>query len=174
MFCINICFWSRSRSEPSFYGWSWSRYFLPGAGAEIKISGAGAEENWFGSATLALPSFTLTLSVWPLSFMSLAQVRGSQTRSTFSVDPLTITVPANRHTDLTQLTKNTQIIIIFFFASGVGSPLCPWVLHYYTMILQRIRIIVGDAGFESGTSAPEAWYRYASNEPPHLQIIIMY
>ena len=36
MFCINICFWSRSRSEPSFYGWSWSRYFLPGAGAETK------------------------------------------------------------------------------------------------------------------------------------------
>ena len=39
-------------------------------------------------------------------------------------------------------------------------------LHYYTMILQRIRIIVGDAGFEPGTSAPEIWR--ATNEPPHL------
>ena len=29
-------------------------------------------------------------------------------------------------------------------------------LQYYTMILQRPRIIVGDAGFEPGTSAPEA------------------
>ena len=33
------------------------------------------------------------------------------------------------------------------------------------MILQRIRIIVGDAGFEPGTSAPEVWC--AKNEPPH-------
>ena len=31
------------------------------------------------------------------------------------------------------------------------------VLHYYTMSLQRIRIIVGDAGFEPGTSASEVW-----------------
>ena len=34
------------------------------------------------------------------------------------------------------------------------------------MILQRIRIIVVDAGFEPGTSAPEVWR--ATNEPPHL------
>ena len=34
------------------------------------------------------------------------------------------------------------------------------------MILQRTRIIVGDAGFEPRTSAPEIWC--ASNEPPHL------
>ena len=34
------------------------------------------------------------------------------------------------------------------------------------MILQRIRIIVGDAGFEPRTSAPEVWC--ATNEPPHL------
>ena len=27
--------------------------------------------------------------------------------------------------------------------------------HYLTMILQRIRILVGDVGFEPGTSAPE-------------------
>jgi hypothetical protein len=35
----------------------------------------------------------LTLSAWPLSFMSLAHDRGSQTLRTRSVDPLTITVP---------------------------------------------------------------------------------
>ena len=42
-----------------------------------------------------------------------------------------------------------------FFGSRVGSSLYPEI--FYTMILQRIRIIVGDAGFESGTSAPEVW-----------------
>ena len=40
-------------------------------------------------------------------------------------------------------------------------------LQYYTMILQRIRIMVVDAGFEPGTSAQEVWR--ATNEPPHLQ-----
>merc|ERR1719209_610211 len=35
-----------------------------------------------------------TLSVWPFSFINLAQVLGSHTRRTFSVDPLTMTVPA--------------------------------------------------------------------------------
>ena len=34
------------------------------------------------------------------------------------------------------------------------------------MILQHIRIIVGDARFEPGTSAPEVWC--ATNEPPIL------
>ena len=36
-------------------------------------------------------------------------------------------------------------------------------LHYYTMILQRIRIFKGDDEFEPGTSTPEATY-----EPPPL------
>ena len=40
-------------------------------------------------------------------------------------------------------------------------------LHYFTMILQRIRIIVGDARFEPGTSASEVWC--ATNVLPHLQ-----
>ena len=35
------------------------------------------------------------------------------------------------------------------------------------MILQRIRFIVGDAGFEPWTSAPEVWC--ATSEPPHIQ-----
>ena len=34
------------------------------------------------------------------------------------------------------------------------------------MILQRPRIIVGDARFETGTSAPEVWR--AANGPPDL------
>ena len=37
----------------------------------------------------------------------------------------------------------------------------------YTMILQCIRIIVGDDGFEPGISDPEIWC--ATNEPPHLR-----
>ena len=49
MFCIKICF---LEPEPSFTSWSQSRIFLPGAGAEKKISGAGSEEKWLGSATL--------------------------------------------------------------------------------------------------------------------------
>ena len=40
-------------------------------------------------------------------------------------------------------------------------------LLYNTMILQRIRSVVGDAEFEAGTSAPEVWC--VTNEPPHLQ-----
>ena len=39
-------------------------------------------------------------------------------------------------------------------------------LQYDTMILQRSRIMVGDAGFKPGTSASEVWS--ATNEPPHL------
>ena len=62
------------------------------------------------------------------------------------------------------------ILVIFFLyiflASSGGSPLYPEILQYYTIILQRIRIIVVDAGFEPGTSAPEVWR--ATNEPPHL------
>ena len=39
------------------------------------------------------------------------------------------------------------------------------------MILQRIRIIVGDAGFEPGASASEVWC--ATNEPPHrIEVIV--
>ena len=57
--------------------------------------------------------------------------------------------------------------LYIFLASGGGSPLYPEILQYYTMILQRIRIIVVDAGFEPETSAPEVWR--ATNEPPHRQ-----
>ena len=63
-----------------------------------------------------------------------------------------------------------EIIFVFlyiFLASGGGSPLYPEILQYNTMILQRIRIIAVDAGFEPGTSAQEVWR--ATNEPPHLQ-----
>ena len=41
--------------------------------------------------------------------------------------------------------------------------------HHYTMILQRIRIIVEDDGFELWTSAPEIWGA-TTNEPLHLHL----
>ena len=43
------------------------------------------------------------------------------------------------------------IFFFFFFALGVGFTLCPeivYIITQYTMIMQRIRIIVGNAGFE--------------------------
>ena len=51
------------------------------------------------------------------------------------------------------------LLFAFFLSQGyIGFPLCPKIsLHYDTKILQRIAIIVGDAGIESGTSAPEVW-----------------
>ena len=39
------------------------------------------------------------------------------------------------------------------------------------MILQRPKIIVGDAGIETGTSVSDVWR--ATNEPPHLQMLII-
>ena len=60
-------------------------------------------------------------------------------------------------------------------------------LQYYTMILQRPRIIVGEAGFEPGTSDSEVWRATkvattspshhiskatTSPKPPHLQILL--
>ena len=60
-------------------------------------------------------------------------------------------------------------VLFCFFVSGVGFPLYPEIFYFNTMILQRIRTIVGDAGFEHGTSATEVWC--ATNEPPHLQLL---
>ena len=47
------------------------------------------------------------------------------------------------------------LLLLFFCLMGTFSSLHTLTdfLHYYTMILQRIRIIVEDAGFEPGTSA---------------------
>ena len=58
--------------------------------------------------------------------------------------------------------------LYLFLALGGGFPLYPEFLQYDTMILHRPRIIVGDAGFEPGTSASEVWR--ATNEPPHLHM----
>ena len=44
-----------------------------------------------------------------------------------------------------------------FFCLGSRFLYAEIFLHYYTMILQRIRIIVRDAGFEPRTSVPENW-----------------
>ena len=46
---------------------------------------------------------------------------------------------------------------IYLLGTGGGSPLYPETLQYYTMILQRPRIIGDDAGFEPRTSAPAVW-----------------
>ena len=62
--------------------------------------------------------------------------------------------------------KFTIFLFIYFFASAVGFSLSTlrFFLHYYTMILQRIRISVGDAGFEPGgpllhkSGAPHMYY----------------
>ena len=46
-------------------------------------------------------------------------------------------------------------------------------LPYYTMLLQRIRIIVGEnAGFEPGTSVQEVLC--ATNAPPHLHQSVLF
>ena len=63
--------------------------------------------------------------------------------------------------------KNSVIYQVEFWAAGGGFflflsfclrgrfPSLSWnVLQYYTVFLKRIRIIVGDAGFKPGTSAP--------------------
>ena len=58
MFCIKICVLEPDpvgaellwvEQEPKFFNWSRSRK---------KISGAGAEEKWFGFATLTVPVST--------------------------------------------------------------------------------------------------------------------
>ena len=59
--------------------------------------------------------------------------------------------------------------VVYFLASGGGSPLYPEIFYSITMILQRIRIIVVDTGFEPGTTATEVWR--TTNEPPHLHQI---
>ena len=51
---------------------------------------------------------------------------------------------------------NIFFFFVYFLASGGGSPLYPEFLQYYTMILQRPRIVVGDAGFFGYKKEPKA------------------
>ena len=63
------------------------------------------------------------------------------------------------------------IFLKIFFCLRGRLPSLPWdFLLYFTMILQRLRIVLVDAGFEPGTSAPEVWC--ATNEPPPLNAIL--
>ena len=68
--------------------------------------------------------------------------------------------------------KNTNCIAIellflyILFGLRWRFPLYPEILQFYTIILQRIRIIAVDAGCEPGVSVSEVWR--ANNEPPHL------
>ena len=64
--------------------------------------------------------------------------------------------------------RNKSLFFVYFF-----GPLYPEIKQYNTMILQSIKIIAVDAGFEPGTSAPEVWR--ATNEPPlSVPLIIEY
>ena len=49
--------------------------------------------------------------------------------------------------------EKIYLILYIFWASGGGYSLYSEILQYYTMILQRIRIIAVDAGFEPGCLA---------------------
>ena len=68
--------------------------------------------------------------------------------------------------------KNTNCIAIellflyILFGLRWRFPLYPEILQFYTIILQRIRIIAVDAGCDPGVSVSEVWR--ATNEPPHL------
>ena len=53
---------------------------------------------------------------------------------------------------------------LYIFWPQVEVP--PSTMKFYTMILQRTRIIAVDAGFEPGTFVPEVWR--ATNQAPHL------
>ena len=58
-----------------------------------------------------------------------------------------------------------------------------FLLHYYTMILPRIRIIVLDAGFEPRNSVPEVWCapmshhisdRWATTSPKSYSLLLLH
>ena len=69
-----------------------------------------------------------------------------------------------RSTTILSMLQALEFCRIFFCLKGKFLSL-PWdFLHYDTIILQRIRIIVGDAGFEPGTLAPEVWCTKISNK----------
>ena len=53
-----------------------------------------------------------------------------------------------------------SFFLSIFFTSGGVLSLHTEIVQYCTMILQRIRIIVDDAGFEPGTGAASAAGRY--------------
>ena len=58
------------------------------------------------------------------------------------------------------------LFILFIFCLRGRFPFLFWdFLVCFTMILQHIRIILGDTWFEPGNSASEVWC--ATNEPPH-------
>ena len=77
---------------------------------------------------------------------------------------------------------NTMILFLFCFLDLFGLrarfSFLPWdFLHYDTMILQRIRIIVEDAGIEPGTFAPEVWCALRNQwatTSPHLLFLTFY
>ena len=61
------------------------------------------------------------------------------------------------------------MLFCIFWPQVDVSPSTRRILQYYTMILQRPRIIVGDAGFEPTTSAPEVCW--ATIEPQYFILV---
>ena len=108
------------------------------------------------------------MDIWRLSLNFLLD------RNKFNILGDTVGIKRYNSKMSTEISKNllethvfqSQIFLKIFFCLRVWFH--PEIfLHYYTMILQRIRVIVGDVGFEPGTFDPEVWC--ATNEPPHLQ-----
>ena len=64
--------------------------------------------------------------------------------------------PGPRRSSLTLRPRSRKLLTIIE-GSCSRSYTVPWDFYSVTMILQRIRTIVGDAEFEPGTSAPEVW-----------------
>ena len=55
-----------------------------------------------------------------------------------------------------------EFLLQIFWPQSRGFLLYPEILLRYIISQQRIRIIVGDAGFEHGTSTPEVWCQWAT------------
>ena len=61
------------------------------------------------------------------------------------------------------------MFFIYYFATWIGFPLYPEIFYIITMILQHIRIIVADAGFQPGGLLTQKSGELYPNEPPHLR-----
>ena len=105
MFCTKIYFfWSRSRSEPCFYGWSRS---------QKKIS--GAEEKWLGSATLV--------------FRSRSEIRFLKwSRSRYFLPGAGVDSPQGCRQWLKEISPNSDLWKIPYKCKSNGPPGAAWCL----------------------------------------------
>ena len=62
---------------------------------------------------------------------------------------------------------HSQFVFKYYFALKVGRFPSLLYIHYYTMILQHIKNIIGDAGFDPGTTATEVvFFSPATSDTP--------